>query len=153
MLLNSLESITIALSFDIDDVNNAILFSKLNILHPTVLSPYQLYQELDLHRDKLPKHCELPTSLSLENIHVVIDISDLICYYHHNKIIINTKIPLVLPQTYNLYHNVPLPAPYDVTKPDTYILIAPSKPYVATTTTIDRMFYSLLESVDKCQVI
>lgn len=151
MLLNTLESITVALSFDIDDVNNAVLFSKLNILHPAVLSPYQLFQELDLHKDKLPKHCELPTSLSLETIHIIIDISDLVCYYHLNKIIIITKIPLVLPQTYNLYHTVPLPVPYDATKPDTYILIAPNKPYVAIT--IDRMFYSLLESVDKCQVI
>lgn len=41
LLLSSLENIIIMLSFDINDVNDAILFSK--ILHPTVLSPAQLY--------------------------------------------------------------------------------------------------------------
>ncbi|XP_022833163.1 uncharacterized protein LOC111361061 [Spodoptera litura] len=139
MLLNDLESITIALSFDIDDINNAILFSKVNILHPTVLSPYQLFHELDLHKHK--KY----------TCNIIIDISNLVSYYHLNKVIIVTRIPLVLPQMYNLYHTVPLPTPYDITKPDTYVLVAPSKPYVAITT--DRMFYSLLESVDKSQVI
>lgn len=52
-LSNSLEAIILTSSFDIDDINNAILFAKLNILHQTVLSPYQLYNELDKHRNKL----------------------------------------------------------------------------------------------------
>lgn len=150
-LFQSLESIIIALSFDIEDINNAILFSKMNILHPTVLSPYQLYVELEKHINDLPKHCELPISISLQNIHEVIDISKLVCYYHNNRIITIIKIPLVLPQVYNLYHIVPMPVPYDLTKPDTYALIAPNKPYMALTT--DRMLYSLLEDLDKCKFV
>ncbi|KAL0859476.1 hypothetical protein ABMA27_010640 [Loxostege sticticalis] len=150
-LLNSLESIILTLSFDIDDINNAILFAKLNILHPTVLSPHQLYGELDKHRNSLPKHSELPVSLTLQNIHELIDISKLVCFYHLNKIIIIVNIPLVLPQVYTLYNVIPLPVPYDISKPDTFALIAPSTSHLAITG--DHMFYSLVENIHECKVI
>lgn len=150
-LLNSLESIILTLSLDIDDVSNAILFAKLNVLHPTVLSPHQLYNELDKNRNNLPKHYELPVSLTLQNIHEIIDLSKLICYYHSNRIIVVVKIPLVLPQIYNLYNVISLPTPYDITKPDTYALIAPTDSYVAITN--DHMFYSLITDIEKCKVI
>lgn len=150
-LLNSIESIITTLSFDIDDINNAILFSKLNVLHPSVLSPYQLYNDLEQHMNNLPKHFELPIPLSLQNIHDLVDVSKIVCYYHNNKIILILRIPLVLPQTYNLYHAIPLPVPYDISKPDTYVMIAPSKSYLAIT--VDRMFYSTFDNLDKCKLI
>lgn len=150
-LLNSLEAIITSVSFDIDDVNNAILFAKLNVLHPTVLSPHQLFSELDRHRNYLPKHYELPVSLSLQNINELIDVSQLVCYYHANKVVIVVKIPLVLPQTYELYNVIPLPIPYDSSKPDTFALIAPTSSHVAITA--DHMFYSLIDDLSKCKVI
>lgn len=151
LLLNSLESIIISTSFDIEDLDNAILFSKLNILHPTVLSPQQLYSELVQHRNNLPSHCELPITPTLHNVHELIDISRLVSYYYKHKVVIILKVPLVLPQTYQLFHIIPLPIPFDVTKPDTYVLVAPTKPYV--TITVDRMFYSLHDSVERCKTI
>ncbi|XP_052751157.1 uncharacterized protein LOC128200763 [Galleria mellonella] len=150
-MLNCLDSIIITLSFDIEDINNAILFSKLNILHPTVLSPHQLYNELERNTNNLPKHCELPVSLSLQNIHDIIDASKLVCYYHNSRIIVVIKIPLVLPQLYNLYHVIPIPVPYDISKPDTYALIAPTARYV--TITADHLFYSFVDDVSKCKLI
>lgn len=150
-LSNSLEAIILTSSFDIDDINNAILFAKLNILHPTVLSPHQLYNELDKHRNKLPSHYDLPVPLTLQNIQELTDISKLVCYYHQSKIIFILHIPLVLPQTYNLYNIIPLPVPYDISKPDTYVLIQPTSSYVAVTN--DRMFYSLLRDINKCKLI
>lgn len=150
-LITSLESIIMSLSFDIDDINNAILFAKLNILHPTVLSPHQLYSELDNNRNNLPRHNDLPTSLSLQNVHDIIDISNLVCYYHFNRIIIIIKIPLVIHQSYNLYKVIPLPTPYDTNKPNTYALIQPSSLYVAITP--DRMLYSPIVDIDKCKLI
>lgn len=151
LLLTSLESIIITLSFDIDDINNAILFSKINVLHPTVLSPMQLYKELELHANQLPRHAELPILLTLQNVNEIINISDIVCYYHDSKLIIVLKIPLVLSQVYNLFQNIPLPISFDNKTPDTYILIAPSKQYLAIT--IDRLFYSQFESVSECKVI
>lgn len=150
-LLSALESIIISLSFDIEDINNAILFSKMNVLHPTILSPHQLYNELEQNRNNMPRYYELPVSLSLQNVHELIDISRIISYFHNNKIIIVIKIPLVLPQTYTLYRVIPMPVPYDVSQPDTFALIAPAHPYLAIT--VDHMFYSLLRSVNQCKVI
>lgn len=150
-LISSLDAIILTLSFDIDDINNAILFAKLNVLHPTVLSPHQLYNELDKNRNNLPNHYELPISLTLRNIQEIIDISKLICYYHLNKIIIIIKIPLVLPHIYNLYNTIPLPIPYDISKPDTFVLIEPTSSHVAITA--DRMFYSQINNINECKVI
>lgn len=151
LLLTSLESIVITLSFDIDDINNAILFSKINVLHPTVLSPVQLYKELELHSNQLPRHTELPILLTLQNISEIINISDIVCYYQDNKLILILKIPLVLSQVYNLFQIIPLPTSLDNKTPDTYVLIAPTKQYLAITT--DRLFYSQFESVSECKVI
>ncbi|XP_060806600.1 uncharacterized protein LOC132903168 [Amyelois transitella] len=151
LLLHSLEGIIMSLSFDIDDLNNAILFSKMNILHPTVLSPQRLYEELELYKNNIPKHSELPVSLTLQNVHELINVSDIICYLHDNKLIIVVKVPLVLPQTYNLFHSIPLPTPYNSQTPDTYVLIAPNKPYLAIT--VDRLFYSQFDDVKECKVI
>ncbi|XP_026729357.1 uncharacterized protein LOC113495001 [Trichoplusia ni] len=150
--LNAVEGIIISLSFDIEDINNAILFSKMNILHPTVLSPYQLYSELEQNVNNMPRYYELPVSpLSLQNIHDLIDVSQLASYIHNYKIIVIIKIPLVLPQTYNLYHVIPMPIPYDITQPNTFALISPSRPYLAIT--VDHMFYSPLQDINKCKVI
>ncbi|KAF9404771.1 hypothetical protein HW555_014177, partial [Spodoptera exigua] len=151
LLLNSLESIIITLSFDIDDVNNAILFSKMNVLHPTVLSPMQVYKELELHANHLPRHAELPIPLTLYNVNEIINISDIICYYHESKLILILKIPLVLTQVYNLFENIPLPISYDNKTPNTYILIAPNKQFLAIS--LDRLFYSQFDSVSECKMI
>ncbi|KAF9416056.1 hypothetical protein HW555_006468, partial [Spodoptera exigua] len=151
LLLNSLESIIITLSFDIDDVNNAILFSKMNVLHPTVLSPMQVYKELELHANRLPRHAELPIPLTLYNVNEIINISDIICYYHESKLILILKIPLVLTQVYNLFENIPLPISYDNKTPNTYILIAPNKQFLAIS--LDRLFYSQFDSVSECKMI
>lgn len=151
LLFTSLESIIITLSFDIDDINNAILFSKVNVLHPTVLSPMQLYKELELHANQLPRHAELPILLSLQNVNEIINISDIICYYHDNKLVVVLRIPLVLSQIYNLYQNIPLPTSLDNKTPNAYILLAPNKQYLAIT--VDRLFYSQFDSVSECKVI
>lgn len=150
-LLSSLEGIIIALSFDVDDVNNGILFSKVNILHPTVLSPFQLYSELEKHRNRLPKDYDLPFKLTLENIHEVLEIYNLICYYSNEKVVVVIQIPLVIPQSFDLYHIWPLPIPYDSVKPNTFALLAPSRPYVAITK--DRGSYLLLQTIDTCKTI
>lgn len=58
---------------------------------------------------------------------------------------------MVIPQTYKLFNVIPLPVPYDISKPDTYILIAPTSPYVAITA--DHMFYSPVSDLNKCKLI
>lgn len=151
LVLTSVESIIMTLSFDIDDINNAILFSKMNVLHPTVLSPMQLFKELELHINYMPKHSELPVPLSLLNVNDIITVSDIVCYYQDNKLIFILQIPLVLSQFYNLYNLIPFPVPLDLNTPDTYVLIAPNKPYLAIT--LDRLFYSQLASVSACKQV
>lgn len=45
-ILNSLEIAVLTLSFQLEDINNAILFSSQSVLHPAIITPKALYREL-----------------------------------------------------------------------------------------------------------
>ncbi|VVD03649.1 unnamed protein product, partial [Leptidea sinapis] len=49
-----------------------ILFIKSNTLHPSVLTPKQLYNDLLNVYKNIPKYRDLPINLDLSNIHVFI---------------------------------------------------------------------------------
>lgn len=95
----------------IDSLINAILFSKLGILHPDIITPQQLYLGLSCNIKNLPSGKEFPLSLKLEIINYLIDVSDLIAYYIDGKLIFITKLPLVTSQEFNLFRVIPLPVP------------------------------------------
>lgn len=79
-ILASLESSLLTLSFQLEDLTNAIMLSSQNILHPNILSPAQLYKELVDNDRYLPRDTGIPITLSLDNIHLILSISDVACY-------------------------------------------------------------------------
>jgi len=85
----------------------------------------------------------------LQNIHIIIDLSTLIVYYYDNKLMFIIQIPLIKPVKFNLYKSLPLPTPRDHLT--YYVLIHPSKPYVAITD--DRLTYTLLDSISDCKLV
>ncbi|XP_039761835.1 uncharacterized protein LOC120634993 [Pararge aegeria] len=84
-ILNILQSSLLTLSFKVEDILNSILFVKANILHPSVLTPNQLYREILTNLKVVPKYRDFPISLDLSNIHVLLNIADLVCYYLDNN--------------------------------------------------------------------
>lgn len=83
-MFNELSSSLLTLSFKLDDIIHAIMFAKSHTIHPSVLTPSQLYKELSNNVKDL--NSELPISLSLDNIHVLIDIVKTTCYFIDHKI-------------------------------------------------------------------
>lgn len=148
-IINSIEASLINLSLKIEDIINAVLFSNLNILHPFIITPHQLYRELVDNHKHLPKGLDLAVNLDLSTIHYVLNMSNLVCYYLNNKIMFVLRVPLVTNQEFYLYHNIPLPIPHNILKPDSFSLITPANKYIAITK--DKSYYSGLESLSNCK--
>ncbi|XP_047037615.1 uncharacterized protein LOC124642906 [Helicoverpa zea] len=147
-MFNIIEGSLLSISNVLDTVLNSILFAKANILHPYVITPKKLYNELS-NNSQLKRTAEFPVSLTLQNIHTIIDLSKLTVYYYNNKLMFIIQVPLMSPIKFNLYKNLPLPTPSDTNQYLTYVLIRPSKLFVAVTD--DRLSYVLLDSISECK--
>lgn len=150
-VFNSLEMSIITLSFQLEDIINAIMFSSINKLHPSVITPNQLHKELIDSFRHLPQDLELPTPLEIDMIHIIMDISKVSSYYSKGRLTFILQIPLVSTKEFNLYHNIPLPIPHSLSNPNTFSLIIPSAKYIAVT--IDKSHYFDLESLNNCLII
>ncbi|XP_075990317.1 uncharacterized protein LOC142985967 [Anticarsia gemmatalis] len=90
----------------------------------------------------------LQPAVSVTNI---IDLSQLIAYYYNNKIMFVIQIPLINPTRFNVYKNLPLPTPQEGNNFLTYVLIHPSKLYIAITD--DRLNYAMLDDITSCKSV
>lgn len=147
-ILNILESTLLTLSFKLEDVINGIMFSKSNVLYPSVITPKQMFNELIDNYRFLADYHQYPVSLSLENVYTLMNISEIATYYNDSKIIYVVKIPLVESRNYYLYHNIPYPV---LIENNSYVTIIPSIKYIAITR--ERSHYCKLESLSSCKII
>lgn len=141
----------LTISFQLEDIIDGILFSSQNILHPAILTPKQLHQELVNNFRHLPNDLELPVTLDINSIHLILNISRLVCYYVSNRIIFVLQVPLVNTREYVLFHNIALPTPYDPTKPKTFSLIIPDNKYIAMTK--DKTYYCAFDNLEICKTV
>lgn len=148
-ILSNLETSILDLSFQLEDLINAILFCNVNTLHPSIITPRQLFHELVDSYRHLPNDMEIAVSLDLSSIYSIINMSKLICYYHNFKVVFVLQIPLVAPQEFYLYHSIPLPVPHDSDKPDSFTMIIPENKYTAITK--DKLQYIRIDSLDGCK--
>ncbi|XP_063830216.1 uncharacterized protein LOC135079489 [Ostrinia nubilalis] len=147
-ILIKLETAILLLSFQIEDIVAAILFSSQNLLHPSILNPRKLYQELAESYRHLPDDSKLPIALDLSSIHFILNISKIASYYIDNKIIFVLQIPLVSTKEFMLFHAIALPTPHNSVKLDSFSLIIPSSKLIAMTK--DKMHYCNLENLNQC---
>ncbi|XP_069357806.1 uncharacterized protein [Maniola hyperantus] len=150
-VFTSLEMSILTLSFKLEDIINAIMFSSQNILHPSIITPKQLHRELIDCSRHLPQELELPVPLEISMIHTIMKISKVSSYYMKNKLIFVLQIPLVSSTQYRLYHNIPLPTPHIPGKPESFSLVIPSSKYIAMT--IDKNHYFDLDDLNNCLII
>ncbi|CAG9133161.1 unnamed protein product [Plutella xylostella] len=144
-----LESSLLTLSFKIEDVVNSIALISSNVLHPSVITPAELYEDLVKTHHHIPTSKHLPIDLYLQNMNTLINISKLLCYYMDNKVVFVLKIPLVSNKIYNLYHSIPLPLPHNLNLTDSFVMIVPTYKYIAVT--LDKTRYSNFDDLQHCK--
>lgn len=150
-LVNILENNIITLSFKLEDIVNSIMFSKGNIVHPAIISPNQLFTELVDNYRYLPTSRMLPVSLTLDNIHIILNISDVSSYYIDNKIVFALRIPLVKSDEYTLFNCIPFPVPYERNHPNSFTTIVPTSKFIGITK--DEQYYCKLDNLHSCKTI
>lgn len=149
-MLNMLESSLLTLSFKLEDIINGIMFSKSNILHPSIITPKQLFSELVNNYRFLPNYRHFPVNLSLDNMYMLLNISELATFYSQYKIVFVLKVPLVTSNEFSLYNCIPFPVINEF-KNKTYTTIIPSTKYIGITR--DRSLYCKLDNLDNCKTL
>lgn len=149
VIINSLETTILTLSFQLNDIIDAILFSSQNILHPAIVAPQQLHRELIDSSKYLPSNLELPTTLDISSIHFILNISQIVSYYINEKIIFVIRVPLVSVNAFSLFHVMSLPVSHNPVNPKSFSMIIPSYKYLAMTK--DKSQYCNLEDLDQCK--
>ncbi|KAJ8728891.1 hypothetical protein PYW07_006587 [Mythimna separata] len=150
-LSDIIESTMLTLSFKLEDIINAIMFSKSNILYPSIITPKQLFADLVDNYRFLPSSKQLPVPLILDNIHILENVSDVSSYYADNKIIFVLQIPLVNTKEFDLYNTIPYPIELNAINSTLYSTIIPSTKYIGITK--DKSSYCKLNSLSSCKVI
>ncbi|KAF9417507.1 hypothetical protein HW555_005430 [Spodoptera exigua] len=143
-VINALETSILTLSFQLENIINAILFSSQNILHPAIATPTQLHKELADNYRHLPSDLELPVPLDIKSIYIILSISN-------NKVIFILQVPMVKTQGYVLFHNIALPTPHNTSNPNSFSLILPDYKYLAMTK--DKSFYCAFNSLEICKTV
>lgn len=144
---NLLSQIISELNEELDQIISAILFSKQNTLHPSVITPRHLYYEL--LKIKINSNFEFPIdNNNIEGIHKYLQICQLSVIYSNKNLIYAIKIPLVTKELYQLYNLVPLPTK-SLNSTSIYSFINPNFPYLLLSTT--RTFYGELKDLSTCK--
>lgn len=150
-LISMIENSLLSLSFKVEDIVNSIMFSKSNILYPTILTPIELYSQLVDNYRFIPNSKQLPVLLTLGNIHTILNISSLSSYFNKDKIVMVLEIPLVKPSNFYLYHNLPYPVAHDIHNPVSYTTIIPSTKYIGISK--DKSVYCTAEDLTNCKIV
>lgn len=149
VIIDSLETTILTISFQLNDIVDAILFSSQNILHPAVVTPQQLHRELIDSSKYLPGKLELPTTLDISSVHFILNISQIVSYYINNKIIFVIRVPLVSVNEFSMFHVLSLPVSHNPGNPRSFSMIIPSHKYIAMTK--DKLQYCNFEDLDQCK--
>ncbi|KOB52363.1 Uncharacterized protein OBRU01_26024, partial [Operophtera brumata] len=146
-VFNNLETSILTLSFQLEDVTNAILFSSQNILHPAIMTSSQLYRELANNYRHLSRDLQLPIALDMNNIHYLVTY---VCPFPMFPMF-HVPVPLVGIKEYTLFYNIALPTPYDCNEPYKFTLIIPGNKYIAMTK--DKLQHCTFDDMKECKVV
>lgn len=103
----------------LDNIENAIVFSKLHVIHPDVLT----IQNLNYTISELAHFYDRSQILNL-NLHNWYFVANSNCYISENKVIFAIEFPIVIPQSIEYFRLIPIPTVNNT-------LIIPKKPYLA----------------------
>lgn len=106
---------------------NTVLFARSNILHPFILSPEQLINELISTLKYVPSSRTYPFELNINNAVEIMQSCKLTVFYSNFKLIFVISIPLVSPTHFTLYKLIPLPMKANT---GNFLFISPNYKYI-----------------------
>ncbi len=134
--------------YETNTLLETIQMARVGQMHPSLLPPNDLLEQLRDIKVSLPSGTELPIELDLVNAYELLRLSDLAVYCSDNRIVFIITLPLVYQNELTLYHLIPKP----VCKLTNCIYIKPSYNFLAISktkelyTTYDQFHYSACKS-------
>lgn len=133
---------------ELRDVIDSLTFSKLGILHPSVIKPDELMQQL-ITISKNLDHNNLPLQPSLNNLPGLIDLIVLKAFQTDKRLVFVLQIPLVSNEQFSTYHLYSIPTKN--VGQVAYHTIIPESKYIGISK--DNRQYLRLNSLNGCQKI
>lgn len=130
-------------------LTDAILLARRGLLHPKILTPKELFNNLkDSHYMTNKK---LPVKLEPSQFNNLIDSSDISIFYKNHRLVYILEIPLIEQNGFTLYHMIPLPIKQN--EENVYAFINPLHTYIGLRN--DKQLYTHLTERDiaKCKKI
>lgn len=126
----------------LQDIENAITFSKLKVMHPSIIKTSDLLNELKIMSKEVNAD-QLPEEIIIENIILLERLIEIDCYISNNRIVFLLHFPIVYPTVFSYYHLYPLP----VKTKSQYKTIIPNKNLVL----INKAYFAYMDN--ECKAI
>lgn len=107
-VLNQIINVYEIIDSTLQDIENSITFSKLKILHNSIISTEELYSELQKIQNQVGLK-QMPLEASLENTLILEKIIKLECFVLNNKITHLLQIPITYPGEFDYFHLFSIP--------------------------------------------
>lgn len=133
---------------EIRDIEDSITFSKLNVLHPSIIQATELLNQLHFISQNL-KHNTLPVHPTLNSLPAFVNLITLNAFQTEKRLVFVLHIPLTSNDIFNLYHLYSLPTKNPSN--NLFHLIIPESKYVAIST--DNRLYIPMHNTEECKVM
>lgn len=126
---------------------DTILFAKSNIVHPIVITPSQLIQELSKTLYYLKSSTTYPLPLDIHNAYKLLDIANIKYHLSQERICFVISIPIVDSLQFYLYNLIPLPTYHSSTR--NFVFILPIIRYLAISDS--KTLYTTFKDLNNCK--
>lgn len=135
---------------ELETLTDAILFARRGLIHPKILTPKELFDNLKASQYAL-NNKRLPVAIEPNEFTNLIDVSNINIFYKNHRLVYVIEIPLVEQDDFILYHAIPLPIKQS--ERGIYAFINPSHTYLGLRS--DKQLYTHLSEHDiaKCKKI
>ncbi|KAL4153634.1 hypothetical protein QTP88_001467 [Uroleucon formosanum] len=117
ILSNRIHNIFTALitqfSYETTTISAIITAARTGILHPSLVTPRELANQLTQIKLNLPVNLNLPTGTKPNEIYELSKITKMAVYYSGTQIVFLIKIPLITKLEFTLFKIIPLPHKFD----------------------------------------
>ncbi|XP_050528567.1 uncharacterized protein LOC126898514 [Daktulosphaira vitifoliae] len=130
--------------FEVDLLGEIITTARTGIIHSSILTPYNLIEQLTKIQADLPEHGRLPVNITFEGAVDLLAIAETTLFYRKDSLIFIIKIPLTNNYDFILYHLLPFPV--IVNNTDTVQFISPTMKFIAVSSTFEH--YILFDDLE-----
>jgi hypothetical protein len=148
-LINTCEQLLeslVLIESQVNDIIESITFAKLKVLHPSIIKPEYLLNQLSQISQHLD-HNNLPLHPSVYALPVLTNLVTLQAYQTNKRIVFILRIPLIEKEKYTLYHLYSIPT--KDSKTNLFHTIIPESKYVALSE--NNRQYLKINSIEKCK--